>query len=105
MKQEEFDKILLKYEAGRRTEKERRRAELRHKNLPSAKEIENPAQSKTQIFENINAGLNLKKEEHWQRMAVGVTAVLLIAASALPPPPPPPPPPARPPPQKASSIQ
>src|SRR6218665_3402303 len=93
MKQEEFNKILLKYEARRRTEKERRRAELRHKNLPSAKEIANPAQSKTQIFENINAGLSLKKEEHWQRMAVGITAVLLIASSALIPPPPPPPPP------------
>src|SRR6218665_4151720 len=93
MKQEEFNKILLKYEAGRRAEKERRRAELRHKNLKSAKEIANPAQSKTRIFENINAGLNLKKEEHWQRMEVGITAVLL----------PPPPPPPRPPPPHAQS--
>src|SRR6218665_2368169 len=89
MKQEEFNKILLKYEAGRCTEEERRRAELWHKNLQSAKEIVNPAQSKTRIFENINAGLNLKKEEgHWRRMAIGITAVLLIAASVLTPPPP-----------------
>src|SRR6218665_1917126 len=95
MKQEELNKILLKYEAGRCTEEERCRAELRHKRLLSAKEIMNPAQSKTRIFENINAGLNLKKEEHWQRMAVGISAVLLIAASALIPHPHPPPPPRR----------
>src|SRR6218665_2523867 len=98
MKQEEFDKILLKYEAGRRTEKERRRAELRHKNLPSAKEIENPAQSKTQIFENINAGLNLKKKKQGlklkkkkdgEKRGGGVWRCFLFPPTPFPPPPPP----------------
>ena len=79
----QVNKILLKYGIGRRTEAERRMAELRHKNLRTAKEIANPAPSKTRIFENIHAGLNLKKEEHWQRISAGISAVLLIAASVL----------------------
>src|SRR6218665_3540048 len=90
MKQEEFNKILLKYEAGRRTEEERRMAELQHKNLQSAKEIANPAQSKTRIFENINAGLKKESSRYWQRTSTAIAAVLLITASALitlPPPP------------------
>src|SRR6218665_301114 len=87
----QVNKILLKYGIGRRTEASRRMAELRHKNLRTEKEIANPAPSKTRIFENIHAGLNLKKEEHWQRISAGISAVLLIAASVLIPPPPPPP--------------
>src|SRR6218665_3914679 len=89
----QVNKILLKYGIGQRTEEERRMAKLPHKNLRAAKESANPAQPKTRIFENINAGLNLKKEEHWQRIEAGIAAVLLIVASVFTPPPPPPTPP------------
>src|SRR6218665_2870508 len=96
MKQEKFNKILLKYEAGRRTEEERRMAELQHKNLQSAKEIANPAQSKTRIFENINAGLKKEASRYWQRTSTAIAAVFANRRERinyLPPPPPPHPPP------------
>src|SRR6218665_2794745 len=90
MKQEEFNKILLNYEAGRRTEEERRMAELQHKNFQSAKEIVNPAQSKTRIFENINAGLKKEASRYWQRTSTSPCGYVANRRKRINPPPPPP---------------
>lgn len=77
MNQEEFNKLLLKYETGHCSEKEHQIVELWFRNLQSPKAVAHPEETKAQIFRNINTGLE-KEGEFWQ-WSVGLAALLLLA--------------------------